>query len=90
MNLSEVFYEAACQISRDRLNDYSCCAVDYVVVGYFTSWQTDISKEYARLVCPRTTGLVRIEDMEEASGEINWPVRHFRTFMLLMASEAVK
>jgi hypothetical protein len=87
---SEVFYKAACRMSRVRNQsgycNFSCNLVAEVETG--KRWdglpRPEMSERYSQLMTESVGETIR------GSKEIGWPINEFRTFMLLMASEAVK
>jgi hypothetical protein len=83
MTMSEVFYEAACRMSDCDCSNFSCQAVDGVVVGKHGEY-CDERRVYSALMTDNPISV------EQAASEVGWSFREFRTFMLLMASEAVK
>lgn len=90
MTLSEIYYEAACLIS-DGDENYSCIAVDRAVSpdAAYSSERQEYSSLLASWVRRYGSSLWK-GDVERAAKEAGWSRRDFRTFMLLMASEAVK
>lgn len=91
MTLSEVFYEAACLTSealdiRDAAH-FSCNAVDVAAVGHRERY-TKERRIYSEIMSEE--GDLYHGHVREAAEEVNWGTQHYRTFMLLMASEAVK
>lgn len=84
MTLSDVFYEAACLESElDDEGEPSC----YVVQGV----HKEAMKDYSELAAyPRCSEYACGACFEDAASSLKWKLRDFRTFMLLMASEAVK
>lgn len=84
MELADVFYEAACRMSniRSKQGDFSCCVVDSVG----GVWSMD---EYDKIMRNRR-GEFYTDLVEQAAKEVHWSLRDYRTFMLLMASEAVR
>jgi hypothetical protein len=86
MNLSEVFYEAACRICNGESDCrvHTCCVVLEVDTG------DGPIEEWNDLMLTGTRCSYGSEEVNLAAHELDWPSRDFRTFMLLMASEAVK
>ncbi len=86
MTLSEVFYEAACRISDmpGDFGDYSCHVVNVVEMGRLTSEKRSAEQEYAEMMTKYSW------EVGQAADEVGWNRKDYRTFMLLMASEAVK
>lgn len=90
MTLSELFYEAACDMSDENwvdilgyTNDFSCHQIAYAETKG-SCCTTEASALYAKLMTYLPS------EVESAANKVRWPWRDFRTFMLLMASEAVK
>lgn len=88
MTLSEVLYVAACEMS-EKPNGwfvFSCNLVAEVETG--KPWdgtpRPKMSRAYARLMTSNPNRVIA------AANAVNWIVKDFRTFMLLMASEAVR
>ena len=81
MTLSEVFYEAACRISHKQ-DYFSCIAID-MALNNRGRW-SDERIEYSYLMTSDCT------EVERAADALGWTRNDFRTFMLLMAAEAVK
>lgn len=81
MTLSEVFYEAACKISH---GEWVGTGPAVLSTGGF-----DAHAEYCALMRPDTLNTFA-DEVDKAASEIDWTSHDFRTFMLLMASEAVK
>lgn len=83
MTLSEVFYEAACRIEE---TGWSCIAVSKI--------DPDARPVYEKLMGQYTPCCGHKEIcpalVSETAKSLNWRSADFRTFMLLMASEAVK
>ena len=87
--LSEVFYEAACWMSDHDSNFYgSCFAIEAASRFSGADWSPQVMK-YQNLMGDET-GFLSGPDIEMAAYDVHWEPRYFRTFMLLMASEAVK
>ena len=78
MTFSEVLYEAACRMSEKECSHLSCIAV------ITTSHNPVMGAKYGNLMTHFPS------EVRNAARLVGWPVRDFRTFMLLMASEAVK
>ena len=92
MTLSEVFYEAACNISDGgfRIEDMFTCYAVSAVGG------EPACREYSTLMANSFENegpdhcFLNAVLVTEAGEDIGWSREDFRTFMLLMASEAVK
>lgn len=81
MTQSEIYYEAACIMSTLPLNE---------VTGEATRRAGASADEQDDFADMMMDGCSLPLSIELASSEIGWTERDFRTFMLLMASEAVK
>ena len=97
MTLSEIFYEAACRTSDTPRGlygfggdpyEFSCQAISNVA-GYGCD----------NVICPSSCKYDELmdsgnglepSDVEDAAKAVGWHVQDYRTFMLLMAAEAVK
>lgn len=93
MTLSQVFYEAACRMSNNRTG-MSC--TEAWRAGEDANYPADCYFLYQNVMAneePSTEDdmpYLSMSATELAAEMIGWPAHHFRTFMLLMASEAVK
>ena len=83
MNLSDVLYEAACRVSIGNDERYSyeySCPTVWLIGGIIArkkyAWMMGLSHVFSFLY------------VENAAEEVGWTTKDFRTFMLLMASEA--
>jgi hypothetical protein len=83
MTLSEVLYEAACMMSEGDCSRFSCNLLKFDF-GY------DISDEYSELMVDGKNSNEFASQVDADADALEWERRDFRTFMLLMASEAVK
>ena len=95
MKLSEVFYEAACRTSeRSDSGGLTCARVVQVSEGRQAEFALDtysdlmaatgeVCRECAKKEVPCS------EEVHAFAAEVGWHPKDFRTFMLLMASEAV-
>lgn len=90
MELSEVFYEAACLISEDVQNENcSCFAIeDALERSDLRGWSSE-ALLYQQMMA-NDEGDLWIYEVEDTASAIGWPPQDFRAFMLLMAAEAVK
>jgi hypothetical protein len=84
MTLSEVLYEAACRMSYRHgvRGEFSCLVVSHIRNN---PWDEEA---YAQLMFGNW--VYPTDKVDEAAQLVGWTVKDFRTFMLLMASEAVK
>lgn len=91
MTLSEVFYEAACQISEEYPDeDRSCLMVSHVARRHGEAFRRHTYETYAHMMggdCCQDACSIAVEN---AADSVAWAHKDFRTFMLLMASEAVR
>lgn len=95
---SEILYEAACRTSdvrRDNYYDmmnpytYSCHAVAKVESDSL-SGEGKTLRAYQVLMTPGDAKYLLVGHVEDAAASVEWRPQDYRTFMLLMASEACK
>lgn len=86
MKLSDVFYEAACRMSEQNVHEssFSCHLISQVANNDRMNLRSSESTAYSDLMTESAN------DVEYMAREIGWSASDFRTFMLLMASEATK
>ena len=88
MNLSKVLYDAACQMSHyaDDWGNFSC---DQVLTAARNNLRPVDS--YSRLMASDVAidGWLHGIDVSIAAHAVKWSMKDYRTFMLLMASEAL-
>ena len=92
MTLSSVLYEAACRVSDSpdcySIYWWSCNAVGYVV-GNGRYVEGDEVSRYRELMGDEFGRLGTWQPLDAAE-DLNWHVKDFRTFMLLMAAEEAR
>lgn len=85
MTLSEVLYEAACDMSLWHDPDFPSCWL----IEELTGTTKGKRPAYEAIMSP-LPGHPWDHLVHHATAELGWSVRDFRTFMLLMAAEAVR
>jgi hypothetical protein len=89
MNLSDIFYEAAIRMSDGKSSFYSCAAVEEVSPSVDPNGYGAMN-DYAMLMKPDGSLDLHTLHVRAAAKSVRWGLREYRTFMLLMASEAAK